>query len=55
MSNKRPRYNELKLTDLPQDEAFAIGNALGLIVWVSQTLLLIVLGLISWFLIPKKI
>jgi hypothetical protein len=43
------------LTDLPQDEAFAIGNALGLIVWVSQTLLLIVLGLISWFLIPKKI
>lgn len=43
------------LTDLPKDEAFAIGNALGLIVWVSQTLLLIVLGLISWFLIPKKI
>lgn len=43
------------LEDLPQDEAFAIGNALGLIVWVSQTLLLIVLGLISWFLIPKKL
>lgn len=43
------------LTDLPKDEAFAIGNALGLIIWVSQTLLLIVLGLISWFLIPKKI
>lgn len=43
------------LTDLPKDEAFAIGNALGLIIWVSQTLLLIILGLISWFLIPKKI
>jgi uncharacterized protein (TIRG00374 family) len=43
------------LEDLPQDEAFAIGNALGLIVWVSQTLLLIVLGLISWLLIPKKL
>lgn len=43
------------LTDLPKDEAFAIGNALGLIIWDSQTLLLIVLGLISWFLIPKKI
>lgn len=43
------------LEDLPQDEAFAIGNALGLIVWVSQTFLLIVLGLISWFLIPKKL
>jgi uncharacterized protein (TIRG00374 family) len=43
------------LEDLPQDEAFAIGNALGLIVWVSQTFLLIVLGLISWLLIPKKL
>lgn len=43
------------LKDLPNEEAFAIGNALGLIIWASQTALLIIIGLISWVLIPKKI
>lgn len=32
----------------------AIGNALGLIIWVSQTLLLILLGLLSLVLLPKN-
>jgi uncharacterized protein (TIRG00374 family) len=35
-------------------EARAIGNALGMITWISQTLILIVLGLISLILLPKK-
>lgn len=34
--------------------AQAIGNALGMLIWVSQTLLLIFLGLISLFLLPKN-
>ena len=42
------------LDGIPKDEAFAIGNALGLVVWVSQTMLLIIVGLVSWLLIPKK-
>ena len=42
------------LDGMPKDEAFAIGNALGLIVWVSQTVLLILVGLISWIVIPKN-
>jgi len=35
-------------------DALAIGNALGMIIWVSQTLLLIVMGLISLILLPKN-
>jgi hypothetical protein len=34
--------------------AQAVGNALGMIIWVSQTLLMIILGLISLWLAPKK-
>lgn len=34
--------------------ALAIGNALGMLIWVSQTILLIVLGLISLILFRKK-
>lgn len=34
--------------------ALAIGNALGMIIWVSQTLLLIVLGLLSFIFIPNN-
>jgi uncharacterized membrane protein YbhN (UPF0104 family) len=34
--------------------AVAIGNALGMLIWASQTLLLIILGLISLILIPKN-
>jgi uncharacterized membrane protein YbhN (UPF0104 family) len=36
------------------DDAQAIGNALGMLIWVSQTLLMIVLGLISLVLLPKN-
>ncbi|MFN6015138.1 MAG: YbhN family protein [Flavobacteriales bacterium] len=39
--------------DYPQD-AQAIGNALGMLVWVTQTLLMILLGLISLILLPKN-
>ena len=35
-------------------DALAIGNALGMIIWVSQTLLLIIMGLISLILLPKN-
>lgn len=34
--------------------ALAIGNAIGMIIWASQTILLIILGLISFFLLPKN-
>lgn len=34
--------------------AQAIGNALGMLIWVSQTLLLIFLGLISLIILPKN-
>ena len=42
------------LVDKPADEANAIGNALGLIIWSTQTVLVVVLGLISWWLLPAK-
>jgi uncharacterized membrane protein YbhN (UPF0104 family) len=42
------------LVDKPQDEANAIGNALGLIIWSTQTVLVVVLGLVSWWLLPIK-
>lgn len=35
-------------------EGQAIGNALGMLIWASQTLLLIVLGLLSLVLLPKN-
>ena len=34
--------------------ALAIGNALGMIIWASQTILLIILGLLSFIFIPKN-
>ena len=37
-----------------EPNALAIGNALGMIIWVSQTLVIIILGLISLILIPKN-
>lgn len=36
------------------DNPQAIGNALGTLVWVSQTILMILLGLISLFLLPNN-
>jgi hypothetical protein len=39
--------------DYPND-AQAIGNALGMLIWVGQTLLMIILGLISLILLPKN-
>ena len=39
--------------DHPND-AQAIGNALGMLLWVSQTLIMIVLGLISLILLPNN-
>ena len=36
------------------DDAQAIGNALGMLLWVSQTIVMIVLGLISLILLPKN-
>ncbi len=35
-------------------EAQAVGNALGMLLWVSQTLIMILLGLISLILLPKN-
>lgn len=36
------------------DDARGIGNALGMIIWLSNTLIMIVLGLISLILLPKN-
>lgn len=36
------------------DDALAVGNALGTLVWVTQTILMILLGLISLALLPKN-
>lgn len=36
------------------DSAEGIGNALGLLIWVTQTLMMIVLGLVSLALLPKN-
>lgn len=41
------------LSGLPDERAIAIGNALGMLIWVSQTVLLVLIGLISWILVPK--
>lgn len=42
------------LKDSYSDSAEGIGNALGLLIWVSQTLMMIVLGLLSLVLLPKN-
>ncbi len=39
--------------DYPES-AEGIGNALGLLIWVSQTLMMIILGLVSLVLLPKN-
>ncbi|MBI1837014.1 MAG: flippase-like domain-containing protein [Flavobacteriia bacterium] len=36
------------------DVAFGIGNALGWIIWLSQTLLMVILGVISFILLPNN-
>lgn len=35
-------------------DAHAVGNALGMIIWISETLLILVLGVISLLLLPKS-
>ena len=37
------------------DHPEAIANALGMLIWMSQTLLMLVLGLISLYILPRKI
>ena len=44
---------EYYLKDQYGDQAWGIGCALGTIIWASQTLLIIVLGMLSFFLLPK--
>ncbi|MFT7453075.1 MAG: hypothetical protein ACI9VN_003812, partial [Patescibacteria group bacterium] len=36
------------------ENAEGIGNALGMVIWVSQTLMMVILGFISLLLLPKK-
>jgi hypothetical protein len=36
------------------ENADAIGNALGMVIWATQTIFLILLGLISFILMPRK-
>ncbi|MFN5909996.1 MAG: lysylphosphatidylglycerol synthase transmembrane domain-containing protein [Bacteroidota bacterium] len=35
-------------------DAQAVGNALGMLIWTSQTVLMIILGLVSLFLLPRN-
>jgi hypothetical protein len=35
-------------------DGLAIGNALGMVIWATQTIFLILLGLISLVLMPRK-
>ena len=42
------------LTDESPEVAEGIGNAMGMLIWSAQTILVIVLGLTSMFMIPKK-
>lgn len=39
---------------LGEDEAKGVGNALGMMIWSTQTILMIVLGLVSLFLVQKE-
>lgn len=45
---------EYYLKDQYGTQAWGIGCALGTIIWASQTLLIIVLGMLSFFLLPKN-
>lgn len=45
---------EYYLKDEYGDQAWGIGCALGAIIWSSQTLLIIILGVLSFFLLPKN-
>lgn len=45
---------EYYLKDLYGDQAQGLGWALGMIIWSSQTLLIIILGVLSFFLLPKN-
>ncbi len=45
---------EYYLKDQYGSQAWGIGCALGTIIWASQTLLIIVLGMLSFFLLPKN-
>ncbi len=45
---------EYYLKDQYGTEAQGIGRALGMIIWASQTLLIIILGMLSFFLLPKN-
>tara|TARA_B110000285_G_scaffold45226_1_gene50535 strand:- start:2388 stop:3407 length:1020 start_codon:yes stop_codon:yes gene_type:complete len=42
------------LKEMGVDDALAIGNAVGMVIWATQTLFLILLGLISLVLMPRK-
>lgn len=42
------------LNEMGVDDALAIGNAIGMVIWATQTLFLILLGLISLVLMPRK-
>lgn len=39
---------------LGEDEAKGVGNALGMMIWATQTIMMILLGLISLFLVQRK-
>lgn len=45
---------EYYLKDQYGDQAWGIGCALGMIIWSSQTVLIILLGLLSFYLLPKN-
>ena len=42
------------LNDMGVADSLAIGNALGMVIWATQTIFLILLGLVSLVLMPKK-
>ena len=42
------------LKEMGVDDSLAIGNAIGMVIWATQTLFLILLGLISLVLMPRK-
>ena len=42
------------LNEMGVADSLAIGNALGMVIWATQTIFLILLGLISLVLMPKK-
>jgi len=42
------------LNEMGISNSLAIGNALGMVIWATQTIFLILLGLISLVLMPKK-